>query len=140
MQERIKEILKKEGLTPAQFADKIGVQRSSVSHILSGRNKPGFDFIQKIVMNFPAINAKWLITGQGKLYSEDYKETGLFDGNSSDTTAAALPVEDNSNKTGSEDKIKKEEQAGKGEQSGEIEQIMVLYRDKTFRTYRPDSH
>lgn len=53
-------------LTNASFADKIGVQRSSVSHILKGRNKPSLDFIQRVIDNFPRVDAHWLITGQMK--------------------------------------------------------------------------
>ncbi|MCT4561942.1 MAG: helix-turn-helix domain-containing protein [Crocinitomicaceae bacterium] len=53
-------------LTNASFADKIGVQRSSVSHILKGRNKPSLDFIQRVITNFPRVDAHWLITGQMK--------------------------------------------------------------------------
>ena len=138
MQERLKEILKKESLTPAQLADKIGVQRSSISHILSGRNKPGFDFIQKILLSFPAIDAKWLITGQGTIYAERVKDSELFAENT-EKAANMRPVADNESRSGSLDTKKKEEPAGKNEKTGEIEKIMVLYRDKTFREYSPDN-
>jgi transcriptional regulator with XRE-family HTH domain len=67
MKEQIEEILTNYQLTSAQFADLIGVQRSSISHILSGRNKPSFDFIQKILLKYPHINADWLITGRGDI-------------------------------------------------------------------------
>ena len=67
MKERIEEILVKYKLSSSQFADIIGVQRSSISHILSGRNKPSFDFINKILLKYPEINAHWLITGQGSI-------------------------------------------------------------------------
>ncbi len=70
MQAQIQEILIKEGLSSSQFADRIGIQRSSVSHVLSGRNKPGFDFIQKILTAFPEINGDWLITGSGDMYKQ----------------------------------------------------------------------
>lgn len=69
IQERIQMILKMHNLTSAAFADKIGVQRSSVSHVISGRNKPGLDFLEKILLHFPRVNAQWLITG--KASSED---------------------------------------------------------------------
>ncbi|MFO7999630.1 MAG: helix-turn-helix transcriptional regulator [Marinilabilia sp.] len=65
MKDRLQEILTKEHLTPARFAELVGVQRSSVSHILSGRNKPSLDFIQKILTHFGHINPDWLITGKG---------------------------------------------------------------------------
>ncbi len=63
IQERIQVILKMHNLTPSAFADKIGVQRSALSHVLTGRNKPGLDFLEKILVNFPRVNAHWLITG-----------------------------------------------------------------------------
>ena len=59
-----------EGLSPSQFADKLGVQRSGVSHLLSGRNKPSFEFINKMLVAFPKINPDWLITGNGKAYRD----------------------------------------------------------------------
>jgi len=65
MQERLQEILEKEHLTPARFAELIGVQRSSVSHILSGRNNPSLDFLQKILLHLEHINPDWLISGRG---------------------------------------------------------------------------
>ena len=70
MKSRLTQFLQLEQLSPARFADILGVQRSGISHILSGRNKPGFDLIEKIVTKFPDINAEWLITGKGKMYKE----------------------------------------------------------------------
>jgi transcriptional regulator with XRE-family HTH domain len=67
---RIELILKQNDLTSSAFADRIGVQRSNISHILSGRNKPGLDLLEKIIVNFPAINAKWLLTGEGELNNQ----------------------------------------------------------------------
>lgn len=64
IQERLQLVLKMHNLTPSVFADKIGVQRSNVSHVISGRNKPSLDFLEKIVLNFPRVNAHWLITGE----------------------------------------------------------------------------
>lgn len=65
MEERLKDILTKERLTPARFAELVGVQRSSVSHIISGRNKPSLDFLQKILSTFGHISPDWLISGIG---------------------------------------------------------------------------
>jgi transcriptional regulator with XRE-family HTH domain len=61
--QRIQQILQQHHITPSIFADKIGVQRSNVSHVLSGRSKPGLDFLEKILNTFPDIDAHWLITG-----------------------------------------------------------------------------
>lgn len=70
MKERLIQLLDLEQLTPSKFADIIGVQRSSVSHVISERNKPSFDFIQKTLKAFPGLNAEWLILGEGSMYEQ----------------------------------------------------------------------
>lgn len=60
---RIVEIMEKSGLTPSEFADKIEVQRSAISHITSGRNKPSLEFLIKIKNSFPEIDTDWLVFG-----------------------------------------------------------------------------
>ncbi len=70
MKDRLQQFLTLEQLSPARLSEIIGIQRSGLSHILSGRNKPGFDFINKLLIKFPSINAEWLITGKGKMYKE----------------------------------------------------------------------
>ena len=60
--EKLKKIISKEGLSASKFAEKIGVQRSSVSHILSGRNKPSLDFVLKIYKSIENIDLEWLFS------------------------------------------------------------------------------
>lgn len=67
MKNRIQSIINHSGLTQSAFADRIGVQRSAISHILSGRNNPGLDFLVRIMDNFPDISGDWLITGKGDM-------------------------------------------------------------------------
>lgn len=69
--DRITKVIEYTELTPAEFAEEIGVQRSSISHILSGRNKPSLDFISKIKMKFPKLEWEWLITGEGEMLVND---------------------------------------------------------------------
>ena len=64
IKERIQVVIDSHKLSAGEFALKIGVQRSSVSHVLSGRNKPGFDFLEKIILSFPRVDAEWLLTGK----------------------------------------------------------------------------
>ena len=66
---RLEIILKHYGLSASAFAEKISVQRSSISHILSGRNKPSLDFIDKVLQAFPEIDLLWLLSGNGKSHS-----------------------------------------------------------------------
>ncbi len=70
MKERLVQLLDLEQLTPSKFADIIGVQRSSVSHVVSGRNNPSYDFLQKTLKAFPGLNAEWLILGKGTMYEQ----------------------------------------------------------------------
>jgi transcriptional regulator with XRE-family HTH domain len=70
MIDRIKEIIKKSGLSNADFSDRIGVQKSSLSHVLSERNKPSLDFVLKILEALPEINSDWLLFGKSSLASQ----------------------------------------------------------------------
>ncbi len=72
---RIQEIIKRYDLTPSKLADTLDVPRSTISHILSERNKPSLEFIQKIIDKFPEINIKWLLRGEGNIID---KERDLF--------------------------------------------------------------
>ena len=137
MQDQIQEILQKEELSSSQFADKIGVQRSSVSHVLSGRNKPGFDFINKILDAFPALNADWLITGRGEMYKERRSAIDLFDGPFSETS----PAKDERKLSASLESSGIKEDPGKVKRLTvrEVERVIVFYTDKTFREYRSES-
>jgi len=69
MNTRLQNFLNAENITQSQLADTIGVARASISHILSGRNKPGFDFIESLAKKYPQLNLEWLITGKGKMYN-----------------------------------------------------------------------
>lgn len=69
MNTRLKQFLAAENISQSQFADTIGVARASISHILSGRNKPGFDFLTSLARHYPSLNLGWLITGRGRMYS-----------------------------------------------------------------------
>ena len=68
MKRRIKKIIEQEGLNVNKFSDIIGVNKSTMSHILSGRNNPSIDVLTKILKNFPLINANWLLLGYGEIY------------------------------------------------------------------------
>ena len=70
MNQRLQQFLDLENITPAKLSYILNVQRSSISHILNGRNKPSYDFIRRILSKFPALNAEWLLTGKGKPYKE----------------------------------------------------------------------
>lgn len=79
---RLQQFINAENITQSELADTIGVARGSISHILSGRNKPSFDLIEKMASCYPALNIEWLITGKGKMYKNHapvVQEGDLFD-------------------------------------------------------------
>ena len=78
IKDRIFKLLNEENLSSSKFADILDVQRSSISHIISGRNKPSLDFIQKVLRNFPGINPDWLIIGKGEMYIEEQQKEIIF--------------------------------------------------------------
>lgn len=77
MNTRLKQFLSAENITQAQLADNLNVVRASVSHILSGRNNPGYDFIKALMEKYPKLNIEWLIFGKGKMYKDSPAETLL---------------------------------------------------------------
>lgn len=115
---RIIEILKKSGLTPSEFADKIGVQRSAISHITSGRNNPSLEFLIKIKNAFPEIDTDWLIFGEEKKEMHGATPT-LFNYSNS-----------NENKT---DLSQKSQQINKPLKK--IERVVLFYEDGTFEDF-----
>ena len=72
---RVQKIINYSELSSSEFADEIGVQRSNISHVLSGRNKPSLDFLMKIKDRFPEIQWEWLIEGKGAMISSENKAT-----------------------------------------------------------------
>ncbi len=71
---RLEKILNYYGLSASAFADKIGVQRSNLSHLLSGRNKPSLDFILKIIEIFPEVDLYWMVNGKGTFPKQEVNE------------------------------------------------------------------
>ena len=70
MDKRLQQFLDAENISQAQLADTLGVARAGISHILSGRNKPGFDFLEAMAVHYPQISMDWLLTGRGRMYKE----------------------------------------------------------------------
>lgn len=153
MNDRLDKLLLAEQLTPAKFADIIGVQRSSISHIISGRNKPSFDFIAKVMQKFPRLNSEWLILGKGDMYKR-MVQTSLFDEPAivePQPTVYSSDLQVDSTSYDKDDdlqeeiadepqKVEKKDSIGINEAVGQlfekdIERIIVFYKDRTFRSY-----
>ena len=88
MNKRLEQFLKAENISQSQFADTIGVARANISHIIAGRNKPGFDFLQRMSKHYPSLNLEWLITGKGRMFNT---KNLLFD-QLEDSPAPSKPI------------------------------------------------
>ncbi|MGB5700844.1 helix-turn-helix domain-containing protein [Muriicola sp.] len=108
---RLEKILSFYNLSASSFADKIGVQRSSISHLLTGRNKPSLEFVMKVVKSYPEVNLYWLLNGKG-----------VFPTKRDTTTPLPLPTMPGHQQTNQERVIQK---------------ILVLYTDGSFETFEP---
>jgi transcriptional regulator with XRE-family HTH domain len=67
MKDRIKQYMDYKEISAGELAILLEVQRSNISHVLNGRNMPGASFIEKLLLNFPDLNARWLLTGVGEM-------------------------------------------------------------------------
>jgi transcriptional regulator with XRE-family HTH domain len=90
MKDRIILLIKAKNLTAAQFADQIGVQKSSISHILSGRNNASLDFVQKILLSYPEVNVEWLLFGKGQLFKSNETTGNVNNDASFNTNSVAI--------------------------------------------------
>ncbi len=121
-------------VTPSMFADQIGVQRSSISHLLSGRNKPSLDLVLKIVDTFPQIDLYWLL-GQKELKEKlDLKAQHSSPPNAE--SEISVKKEDQKKVKPMEEKgdVKKQHVISS---TSEVERIVVFYHDGTFIEYAP---
>ena len=107
LNERISKIIEYSELTSSEFADEIEVQRSSISHITSGRNKPSLDFLIKVKEKFPELNWDWLILGNGEMLMNSEEKTEAPPKNIFPDLFALID-DDQFGRTESEDKVQKQ--------------------------------
>ena len=109
MNKRLQKFLEAENISQSQLADTLGVARASISHIISGRNKPGFDFLESMAVNFPALSIEWLITGKGRMYR------GADSASPEDGSSALVPLPCAADR---------------------IDRIVVFFSDGTYKEFR----
>lgn len=142
--ERIVEILEKSGLTPSEFADKIEVQRSAISHITSGRNKPSLEFLIKIKKVFPEIDTDWLVFGlekEGELEEISSQNENIE--TSSNSHPTLFDFDEAENKEVAIEKnqeIIPPKENPLGDTSKKIRKIVLFYEDGTFDDFSPNQH
>jgi transcriptional regulator with XRE-family HTH domain len=146
---RLEIILDYYSLNASAFADKIGVQRSSLSHLLSGRNKPSLDFILKILEVFPDVDLYWILNGKGNFpKNSDENRTGII---AEKIISAPTPISQNQIAgnlfSPAEIPIVKNpieniktilnENITISTSSNEIDKIVIFYKNGTFKDYKP---
>ncbi len=89
LNKRISEFIEFTQLSPSEFADAVEVQRSSISHITSGRNKPSLDFLIKVREKYPELQWEWLILGEGEMLKSNLSPES--DKQTQDSKAGPLP-------------------------------------------------
>ena len=117
--ERLESVMGYYGLSASGFADKIGVQRSSISHLLSGRNKPSLDFVMKVVRNFPEVNLYWILNGKGEFPPE--KKSGEIKGPPPPVPKKTPELAEKAAATSNEGKS--------------IDRVIIFYSDGSFEAY-----
>jgi len=123
---RLQKVIEFYNETASSFAEKIGVQRSSISHILSGRNKPSLDFVLKVLSAYPDVELYWLLNGKGKFPLEVKNDIEPI----SKIESSGKNISESSSKTF--ESITK--LAGSEEKA--IERIVIFYSDGTFKHFK----
>ncbi|MBR9757776.1 MAG: helix-turn-helix transcriptional regulator [Algicola sp.] len=124
--DRLQQIIDYYSESASSFAEKIGVQRSSISHIISGRNKPSLDFIMKILDAYPEVGLYWLLNGKGTFPQSPTHEETL------PPTPAAT------NTATKEDAPNLFSQIKNAPKGKTIERIVIFYNDGSFKSYLSD--
>ncbi|QZE15601.1 helix-turn-helix domain-containing protein [Halosquirtibacter laminarini] len=120
MRDRVQTLLDRYNLSVSEFAEKIGVQKSSISHLISGRNMPSFAFCEKLAQTFPEVNMRWFISGQGAFLEDDSSDSA--DKSNLDLFSS---LEEVVTETDVDSKRQR------------VERIIVFYDDNTFKEYNP---
>lgn len=123
---RLKKVMEYYGESASSFAEKISVQRSSISHILSGRNKPSLEFVLKTLTAFPEVELYWLMNGKGSFPKQDLIKE--------ETKTIATPPRNN---TEAPQKIEQQQTSLnlKTDTNKTIDRIVVFYSDGSFKNY-----
>lgn len=142
MRDKIDLLLKTKRLSATSFARMLEIQPSSISHILSGRNKPSYDLVVKILRAFPELNPDWLLLDSSEMFrdkSEHSSDSALFPAEVSDLQTGATGSMEENMKISESKTEEKNELANifSRTQSGQkdVDRILILYRDGSFDSY-----
>ena len=128
MKDRIKQYMDYKSISAGELSSRLDVQRSNISHILNGRNKPGASFIEKLLISFPDLNARWLLTGKGDMIENLVIDTaGTFS-----TQERTTVVDQKANKLVSDSSLINSVKSDSGKP---IDKIVLLFSDGTFTDF-----
>ena len=134
MKDRIAHIIRAKNLTAADFAFKLGIQPSNISHLLAGRNNPSLDFIKKLKETFPEYNLDWLIMGLGPItVSEPLAQPAPAE--SHPASVARAEAKDDAEALSTFAASPDESLAPAA--NHELKQILFVYADHTFEVVLP---
>lgn len=128
MKDRIQQFIDYKNITPGELAEILEVQRSNISHILNGRNKPGAAFIEKFLLAFPKVNARWLFTGEGPMVMSIQESIDKSVPAASESMNRELPFS----------QVNKEKTPLKQSSDKVLEKVVLLYSDGTFLSYNAE--
>ncbi|TLV02965.1 helix-turn-helix transcriptional regulator [Dyadobacter luticola] len=132
LNEKIKQILADKNISPSIFADEIGIQRSSMSHIIAGRNKPSLDIIQKIIKRFPDLGLNWV-------FEDENLPTGIATSETSSYVKSEIPRVSKprvSTRQQSQQPAAAEVQEKSVSIEKKIERVLIFYTDGSFKEYK----
>lgn len=124
---RLEKVLEYYGLSASAFADSIGVQRSSISHLLSGRNNPSLDFVLKILNHYPEVELYWLLNGKGSFPTQTTQNSN---------SQTALELDEIHNTESTVPPAEKVSNTWPSTQKKPISRIVIFYKDGTFEEYK----
>ncbi len=126
---RLQQIMDYYHLTPNSFSEKLQIQRSSLSHFFTGRNKPGWDFLEKLARTFPEINIQWFLTGVGN----------MLNSRDSNSSTSNIHIEENTKEFFTEiEKTKTSNLLTSHQIEIAVEKIIILYKNGICKIYQPE--
>ena len=138
MGEKLLRLMKSEGLTSSRLAEILGTGASNISHIISGRSKPGYDLLRKILLSFPQINPDWLLLDDETMYRSD--ETPIKEQPVSPDLFTAESATDIAGNTDTVDAVDPHRIASgdfRNMTSSTVQRIIIVYSDRTFESFTP---
>lgn len=131
MIERLQEVMSYYQLTPSALADSLDIPRSSISHLLTGRNKPSLDFVIRLIRKYPEIDLYWFLNGKGTFPKEKKLEKKSLTESSTPPIQPPLikkEEKDTTSKSKSTETVKNKK----------VKKIVFFYEDGSFELYIPN--